>query len=72
MVGSLSQETVQPMQAWETDVKTNMMINHGKREITIPDNFILRKDILKYVRESNDQTDFILSHIRSDLGVKKN
>lgn len=48
-----------------------MMINHGKREITIPNNFIVRKDILKNVkvRESNGHADFILSYIWSDLEV---
>ena len=62
------------MQAWEKDVKMNTMLNHGKRQIIILGNFIVHKDILKNVkvRESNDRTDFILSHIWSDWGVKKN
>lgn len=63
------------MQAWERDVKMNTMMNHGKREIIILGNFIIvHYDILKNVkvRESNDRTDFILNHIWSDLGVKKN
>ena len=49
-------------------------MNQGKTEIIILGNFIVHKDILKNVkvRESNDRTDFILSHIWSDLGVKKN
>ena len=56
------------MQAWEKDVKMNTMMNHGKRQIIILGNFIVHKDILKNVkvRESNDRTDFILSHIWSD------